>query len=80
VRLDIDQLLRRGVIRFGSHVAGEMRLTLYDEDIDTKFALLMRRNALRTERLCCVRKRLDQASHMIASTTTIAVTMPTTCA
>jgi len=37
IRLDIDQMMRRGIIRVGRHVAWEMSLTLYDDDIDVKF-------------------------------------------
>jgi hypothetical protein len=31
--LDIDRLMRRGVIQVDGQLGGEMRLTLYDDDI-----------------------------------------------
>jgi hypothetical protein len=37
LKLDIDRIKRCGVIQVGSHVAGTMRLTLYDNDIDVRF-------------------------------------------
>jgi hypothetical protein len=37
LKLDIDRMKRCGVIQVGSHVAGTMRLTLYDDDIDVRF-------------------------------------------
>jgi hypothetical protein len=37
LRLDIDRMKRCGAIQVGSHVVGQMRLALYDDDIDVKF-------------------------------------------
>ena len=42
LRLDIDDMMRWGGIRAGSHLAGEMRLhQLYGDDIDVKFESLV---------------------------------------
>jgi hypothetical protein len=37
LRLDIDDIMRWGGIRAGSHLAGEMRFNFYDDEIDLKF-------------------------------------------
>jgi hypothetical protein len=37
LRLDIDDVMRWGGIRAGSHLAGEMRFNFYDDQIDLKF-------------------------------------------
>src|SRR5262249_30075652 len=37
LRLDIDDMMRWGRIRAGSHLAGEMRFNFYDDQIDLKF-------------------------------------------
>ena len=37
LRLDIDTMRRRGRIPPGGHVAGEMRFSFYDDQLDVKF-------------------------------------------
>jgi hypothetical protein len=37
LRLDVDQLMRSGVIRPGEHLAGEIRLQFDDDDLVVKF-------------------------------------------
>src|SRR5262249_56209036 len=37
LRLDLDQLLRRGVVRHNEHLAGHMRLEFYDDDLVVEF-------------------------------------------
>jgi hypothetical protein len=37
LRLDIDDMMRWGGIRVGSHLGGEMRFNFYDDEIDVKF-------------------------------------------
>jgi len=37
LRLDIDTMMRRGVIRVGGHLAGQIRLEFYDDDIVAEF-------------------------------------------
>lgn len=37
LRLDIDDMIRRGVIRAGALIAGEMRFDFYDDQIEVKF-------------------------------------------
>jgi len=37
LRLDIDDMMRWGGIRAGSHLGGEMRFNFYDDEIDVKF-------------------------------------------
>src|SRR5262249_32236260 len=37
LRLDIDTMMRRGGIRVGGHLAGQIRLELYDDDIGAEF-------------------------------------------
>jgi hypothetical protein len=37
LRLDIDRMMRWGIIRAGEHRAGKMSLEFYDDDLDLKF-------------------------------------------
>src|SRR5262249_57143414 len=37
LRLDLDQLLRRGVVRPGEHLAGDLRLEFFDDDLVVEF-------------------------------------------
>jgi hypothetical protein len=41
LRLDIDKLMGWGAIRAGEHLAGEMRLEFYDDEIAVKFESLV---------------------------------------